>query len=155
MASKSSGFEIGESELILLGLLGVGIWIFAKGGLANAAAAIGEGAVGAITNAASGVTTGVVTGVSKTVGLPTPSETTDDPYIARWIIDQPNGGKFEASKYATSSAFINALTIPEGQGAPPAVGSPLWIRFGGTVIDSGTGLPVFDPGYPTGTADGW
>jgi hypothetical protein len=150
MAASDS---FGEGELVLLGLVGLGIWIFSRGGFASAAADAGAAAVDAVVNTASGVTTGVVTGISKQVGLPTPAQTTDDPYIARWIMDQPSGGKLAASKWATSSAFLNALTIDAGTGVTPPVGSPLWLMFGGPVIDS-SGIP-FDAGNPTGSADGW
>lgn len=135
--AKANDFGIGEGELIVLGLVAIGAWIFTRGGLSNAAIAAGEAAVGAISDAATGAVAGTASGIGKVVGLPGVTQTTDDPYIARWIIDQPNGGNFEASKWASSSAFLNALTIPEGQGSPPPAGSPLW-RFGDT-IDFGTG----------------
>jgi len=150
--AKSSGLD--EGELIVLGLVALGVWIFSRGGLANAAAAIGEGAVGAIGDVASGVTTGVVTGVSKQVGLPTPAQVTDDPAVSRWIIDSPKGGKYEASRWSTSSAFINALTMDEGTGFAPPRDSILWSLFGGGDvggIDFGYGTDWGSQGGATGS----
>lgn len=141
MANRSE-FHVGETELVVLGLIAAGIWIFSRGGITNAAIAAGEAAVGAISDAASGAASGVVGAIGSGVGLPKPSQTTDDPYIARWIMDQPKGGRFEASKWATSSAFINAFTIDAGNGAAPAHDSPLWAMFGDTFdMDYGTAAP--------------
>lgn len=152
MARSSAMFD--EGELVILGLIGLGVWIFAKGGVTNAAAAAGAAAVQAVTDAAGGAVTGVVTGISQQVGLPTPAQAgqNDDPYIARWIIDQPSGGKFEASKWSTSSAFLNALTIDAGQGVAPPHDSPLWAMFGTTVDVPASGT---SGAIDFGTGPGW
>lgn len=134
MARGSEHFD--EGELVLFGLVAVGLWIFSRGGIASAAGAAGAAAVNAVVDAASGATQGVVNAVGAQVGLPQTAQLTDDPYVARWIIDSDQGGRFAASQWATSSAFINALTIDAGQGVAPPVNSPLWQMFG-TTIDFG------------------
>lgn len=128
--------HIGEVELVALGIGAAVLFVLWKGGIANAAAAVAEAAVNAVANAASGATTGVVNAIGSKVGIPTTDELTDDPYYARWIIDQPKGGLYQASLWSTSSAYLNALTISAGGGDAPARTSSLWARFGDTSFDT-------------------
>lgn len=83
-------------------------------------ASAAAGAIGAaVGNAASAVNNGVtsvVGGIGSTMGLPTPDETIDDPYVVRYIIDTE--GQFEASKRGTAMAYFKALTMPAGSGHP-------------------------------------
>ena len=138
--SKSGGFDFSESQLVLFGALALGAYVVFKGGINGAAAAAGEAAVNAVANAAQGAATGAVNAIGSSVGLPTSRETTDDPYISRWIMDADGGGKLEASRWSTSSAFINALTIAEGDGVPPVAGSKLASFFPrSNIIDMGHG----------------
>lgn len=141
--ARSDSFD--EGELVIFGLIAAGIWIFAKGGISGAASAAGAAAVDAVVNAASGAVTGAAGAIGAQVGLPKPAQLTDDPYVSRWIIDSEKGGRFAASQWSTSSAFINALTIDQGDGVAPPANSPLWGMFGTTI----------DFGNPTGTSDGW
>lgn len=98
-------------------VLGAAYWVWRKGGLTAAASSIGAGVVSAV----GGATSGAVGAVGAAVGLPTPDETTTDPRVARWIIDQ--AGYFTASKWAGVPALLEAVTLPAGSGTPPPAGS--------------------------------
>lgn len=91
-------------------------WVWRKG-LAGAAGAAGTAAVDAL----GGITAGAVGAIGAGVGLPLPSETTTDPAVARWIID--NHGHLAASKWAGAPAYLRALTMDSGSGSPPPAGS--------------------------------
>lgn len=115
--------------VVVAGAAALGLWVWAKGGAAAAGQSVGagvvNGAVGAVTGAAGAANDAAVAGVgavSQTVGLPTPSETVDDPQVVRWIID--NVGQFEASKWGTAWAYMKALFLPSGSGTAPAPGTP-------------------------------
>lgn len=101
----------------------VGLYIWRKGGISNAAQAIGAGAV----QVAGDVTAGTVGAIGQTVGLPTPDQTVRDPAQARWIID--NVGQWEASKWASAYAYTAAQFMPSGSGTPPPSNSPAGKAF--------------------------
>lgn len=61
---------------------------------------------------------------SDAVGIPGPSDTTTDPQVARWIVD--NYGYITASKWAGVPALFSALALPQGSGTPPAPGTPAY-----------------------------
>lgn len=103
----------------------VAVYVWRKGGVANAATAAGAAAV----NAAGGAASGAIGAIGAGVGLPTPDETTTDPRVARWIMDWY--GHFEASRWSGMPAFIVALGMAPYSGAPPAAGSALAARFPG------------------------
>lgn len=109
-----------------LALIGVGaivvIYLASKAGKAAAAAAgAAASAVKSTAQVVNAGTTGVVAAISNTVGLPTPSQTIDDPAQVRWIID--NVGYMSGSEWGTAWAFIQALGLPAGSGkAPPGWG---------------------------------
>lgn len=88
-------------------------YVWKKGGVSNAAQAVGAGAV----NAVGGVASGAVGAIGGAVGLPTPSQTTTDERVSRWIID--NVGHWEASQWSGAPAYIKALMLPAGSGTPP------------------------------------
>jgi len=96
---------------------GLAFYAWRKGGIAPAAQALGAGVV----NTAGNVASGAVGAVGAAVGLPTPSETTTDPAVARWIID--NHGYMTASKWSGAPALLKASFMSEGSGTPPAPGS--------------------------------
>lgn len=100
-------------------LVGAGLFIWKKGGVGAAAAAVGAGAV----NTAGAVVSGGVGAIGSAVGLPTPSQTTTDAKVARWIVD--TYGYFEASKWAGAGALWQAMLMDEGSGTPPPAGSDL------------------------------
>lgn len=103
---------------------GVGLavwWVSRRGGVGEAASAIGAGAVNAAVDAAGGLVSGGVGAIGQTVGLPTPAQTTTDAAVARWIIDQH--GYFEASKWASAPALARAVFMDSGSGTPPPAGS--------------------------------
>ncbi|MDN3923319.1 hypothetical protein [Roseateles violae] len=104
---------------------GLALYVVKKGGVSQAASAIGAGAV----NAAGGAVSGAVGAVGASVGLPTPSETTTDPAVSRWLID--NAGHMEASKWSGALAYGRALFLPAGSGTPPPAGSDVARQFGG------------------------
>lgn len=120
MAAKKA-FDFNEEELIILGVVGIAVYVFLKGGLFNAGAAIGSG----IINAATGAVTGTVDATGQIVGLPALADITTDPYVARYIMDHPNGGKLAASKYASAAAFAGALWLDEWSGHTPPAGSKI------------------------------
>lgn len=91
-----------------------GVSGMSAGGVASSVA---SGAV----NAVGGVVSGAVGAVGSAVGLPTPSQTTTDAAVARWIID--NAGYWEASKWAGAPALFQAMTMTAGTGTPPPPGS--------------------------------
>ncbi|MDN3923328.1 hypothetical protein [Roseateles violae] len=104
---------------------GLALYVVKKGGVAPAAAAIGETAV----KVAGGVATGAVGEIGATVGLPKPSQTTTDPAVSRWLID--NAGHVDASQWSGAGAYLRALFLPEGSGTPPPAGSDVARQFGG------------------------
>lgn len=106
-----------------LAAAGIALYVWRSGGVAGAAQSVG----GAVVDAAGGFASGVVGGIGASVGLPTPSETTTDAQVARWIIDR--AGYFEASKWSGAPALFEALTMDEGSGKPPAPGTPAYRRF--------------------------
>lgn len=99
-----------------------------RNGAKGAGEAIGQGAVDLI----EGVVTGGAGAAGAVVGLPMPNETTQDPAVARWIIDRH--GYMTASRWASAGAFLRAFSLPEGSGKPPPPGSAadkaLGIDFG-------------------------
>lgn len=97
------------------------LYVIRKGGLANAAGAAGAAIGGAAVRAAGGVATGVVDAASAAAGIPGPSETTTDPRVVRWIID--NYGYLVASKWAGVPALLSALSMSAGTGTAPAPGA--------------------------------
>lgn len=112
--------------LLIAGAAGVGLaalYIVRKGGVQQAAQAVGAGAVEAVGGAASGA----VGAIGASVGLPTPSQTTTDAAVARWLID--NAGHMEASKWSGAVAYGRALFMDAGSGTPPPAGSDLARQF--------------------------
>lgn len=104
----------------VLGVAGVALYVWQRGGLAAAAGGAVSGAVGA----AGGV-----------VGLPTPEQTTDDPRVVRWLID--NVDTLTASKWGTAGAFVKALMMDAGTGTPPTAGTPVSRVFGSSRLPTG------------------
>lgn len=101
----------------------LGLYAWRKGGVAAAASSVGAGVV----NAAGGAVSGAVGAVGASVGLPTPTQTTTDATVARWLID--NAGHFEASKWAGAPAYLKALLMEPGTGTPPPAGTPAAQEF--------------------------
>lgn len=85
----------------------------------------GRGAVGVVR----GATTGVVDEVGKILSLPSVYDVTDDPYIARYVIDHPRGGYVKASAYATPVALAQAVWLPEYSGRLPPAESRIYAEF--------------------------
>lgn len=125
--AQHTGFA--EKDIVLWGGFGILAFILYKGGLGKAIESLTSAAGSAAIHAASGAVTGVVTGVSEGVGIPTPADTTDDPYVARYIIDDPRGGQLAASKWASVSAFVKAQSLPAGSGYPPPAGGKIAAAF--------------------------
>lgn len=96
--------------------------IAAAGDYARQAVIAPDGAVGTAVGA-----------VGAVVGLPTPSQTVDDPGAVRWIAD--SFGWFTASKWATAGALFSAMGLPNGSGVPPAPDSPAGRALGVTAAD--------------------
>lgn len=131
-------FENHEIEIILsLGVVG---FILLNGGFAGAAQATGK----ALVDAAGNVIKGGVDGIGQGFDLPALSIITTDPAVARYIIDAPNGGTFQASEYASALAFIKGSAMPAGSGTPPPANSQLATLFPPYVYQ----IPAVDPYYP-------
>jgi len=112
-----------------VGLVGAfGLWAWSKGGVQNAASAAGSAAAQAAIGAATGVVSGGVDVVSEGVGIPTTSDTTTDPYVARWLID--GWGYFTASLWSGAPALLHATFMDSGSGHPPPAGSAIALHFG-------------------------
>lgn len=139
--AKHTGFS--ESDLMLWAGLGILGFVIYKGGLAKALASLTSTAAQAAVNAAGGAVTGTVTGVSEVVGLPTPEQTTTDPYVARYIIDDPRGGYYAASKWASAPALVAAIGMPAGSGHEPPQGSAVAHAFPPYIDLAGSG-GIFD-----------
>jgi hypothetical protein len=103
--------------------VGIALYVWKKGGLGQAAKSAGA----AVVNAAGQAVSGGVGAVSQAVGLPTPDETTTDPRVARWLIDQV--GYWEASKWSGLPALVSGARMAPGSGQPPPNGSPLAKAF--------------------------
>lgn len=118
-------------------LLGVGVvallYVLAKGGIKGAAASAAAAAAGAVVDA--GV--GVVDGTGQAIGLPALSDITTDPAVARWVIDAPNGGYFEASVWSSATALARGWAMDEGTGQAPPRGSKIEALFPVSVTTSG------------------
>lgn len=121
-------FELnGSGVLALLAVLGVAgfaLYVWRSGGVAAVAGSVVTGSV----EAAGEVVTGTVGAAGQVVGLPTPAQTTDDPRVARWLID--NVSLFDASKWATATALIKAVLMDSGTGTPPTAGTAVAQVFG-------------------------
>lgn len=117
MAKRTVTVPINDATL----LLGVGaviaLYIMAKGGIKGAAAA----AAGAVVDA--GVA--VVDETGQVVGLPALKDITTDPAVARWIIDNPQGGSFEASIWSSATALAKGQWMTKWSGKPPPAGSKI------------------------------
>lgn len=85
----------------------------------------GRGVVGV----ARGATTGVVDEIGKIVSIPSVYDVTDDPYIARYIIDHPRGGYVRASAYSTPFALAQAAWMDEYTGRVPPITSRIYAEF--------------------------
>lgn len=124
---------------------GVGFWVWKKGGIGGAAAAAASGAV----RAAGGAVAGAASAAGEVVGLPTMDQTTQDPAVARWVIDQY--GYFEASKWASAGALFQASIMGSDTGYPPPQNSALGIAIRAGALGSAKGIDT--EGQDNGT--GW
>jgi hypothetical protein len=114
--------------------VGIALYVWKKGGLANVAKGAGaavakaaKDAGAAVANAAGEAVSGGVGAVSKAVGLPTPDDTTTDPRVARWLIDQV--GYWEASKWAGLPALVEGARMAPGSGQAPPPNSAVGKAF--------------------------
>jgi hypothetical protein len=128
MASKSSVYGV-PTDVLLMGGAALVLWVIWRGGIAKAAGDLTSTVAETAVQAAGGVVTGAVTGASDVIGLPTPADTTTDSHVARWIIDYPGGGYWEASKWASAPALAAAAFIDAGAGTPPTPGTKLYAAF--------------------------
>lgn len=117
--------------LILAGGALAALYVLRKGSVSAAA----SGAAAAAVNAAGGAARGAVGAVGAGIGLPTPDETTTDPLVARWLID--NHGYLAASQWSGAPALWEAMFMAAGSGLPPPRSSaianafPVTQRFNG------------------------
>lgn len=118
-------YGINLPQLLLYGGLALVLYTVYQGGLRRAA----EAAARAAGNAVVGAAEGGVNAVGDIFGLPTTHDVTPDPRVARWLIDDPRGGYFEASRWATPLAIVRALRLSVGSGSPPPSGTALSRAF--------------------------
>lgn len=116
---SANKYGLKNDELLIVGGIATLLYIWWKGGVAGAASAAGK----ALVNVASGITSGAVDTVGQGIGLPSLADITTDPAVARYLIDNPNGGLFFASEWASAAAFFKATAMPSGSGTPPPAGS--------------------------------
>ncbi len=109
---------LGVGAVLILGAVGVRLW--KQGGGAGGIAA---GVVGGAVDAAGGAVAGGASKVGELIGLPTITQTTQDPAVARFVID--NYGYIEASKWASLGALVKGAAMAADSGYPPPPGSPL------------------------------
>lgn len=128
-------------------LLGVLVW---RKGLGGAAASVGQAAATAAVDLGEGVVVGTAGAVGGVVGLPSPDDTTQDPRVARWIIDQH--GYFEASKWASAGALWSGWMLPYGTGTPPPAGSALARAL---PAPAAAAAPASSAPIVAGTSDAW
>lgn len=110
--------------LAVLAGLGALAWIVLRSP-SKVAEDIGRGAV----SVGRGVATGVVDEAGKIFGAPSVYDVTNDPRIARYIIDHPRGGYFRASLYATPLALAQAAMLDEYTGALPPADTRIYAEF--------------------------
>jgi hypothetical protein len=103
-----------------LGVAGLLAWWVWRKGIAGASSAAAQAAV----TAAGGAVKGAIEAVSGAVGIPGPGETTTDPKVTRWILD--NYGFMTASQWSGAPALLVALTMSSGTGQPPPPGTPAY-----------------------------
>jgi len=129
MRNFASRFGLSPAGLVMMAGAGVLLYIVYKGSVSKAIGTLATTAGEAAVTAAGGLVVGTVTGASNVVGLPTPAQTATDPAVARWIMDDPRGGQFAASKWASFPAYAQALMMPAGSGRAPAPGSAVAAQF--------------------------
>lgn len=108
----------------ILASLGLLAWIALRG-----PAKFAEDAGRGVVAVGRGAATGVVDEFGKIVGMPSVYDVTDDPYIARYMIDHPRGGYLRASAYSTPVAMARALMLPEFSGSLPPADSRIYLEF--------------------------
>lgn len=104
--------------------LGLLAWIILRSP-SKVAEDVGRG----IVNVGRGAVTGVVDEFGKIVGLPSVYDVTEDPYIARYMIDHPRGGYVRASVYSTPAAMARALMLNQYSGTLPPPDSRIYAEF--------------------------
>lgn len=113
---------LGQREMEIIMIAGAALVAFvAFKGVRGAAAA----AAGAVVNVAGDVAAGTVDVVGQGIGLPALADITTDASVARWIIDNPEGGMLSASKWASAAAFAKAQFQYPGSGVAPPYGSKI------------------------------
>jgi len=103
--------------VVLVAGVAAALYVWKKGGVAQAASSIGAAAVN-VAGAA-----GAVGAIGSSVGLPTPDQTTTDPKVARYLVDR--AGWLFASKWSSAGALFTAASMNVGSGTPPPAGGPI------------------------------
>ncbi len=75
------------------------------------------------------VVKGVVDESGQIIGLPALENMTNDPYVARYIMDHPNGGQLAASVWSSLPALARAEFLPTYSGHMPEPGSTIYQKF--------------------------
>jgi hypothetical protein len=148
----STAPNLGQAEgtaLLVAGALAlVAVLYVVKRGPGQVAADAGKAAAGAVVAAAGGVATGVADAGSGALGIPTTEQTTTDPSVARWLID--NYGYLDASEWSGAPALLKGAWMEAGTGTPPPAGSPVALAH----PTNGVG-GAFDYGATSNNPGGW
>lgn len=116
--------EDNTATIVLVGGGLLILWIMARGP-AKFAGDVARGAV-----AVGGeVVKGVVDETGQQVGLPALADLTTDPYVARYIMDHPNGGQLAASVWSSLPALARAEFLPQYSGHMPDPGTAIYQKF--------------------------
>lgn len=134
MASKNMVVWVQQNAATIGLLAGMGLlaWIILRTP-SKFAEDVGRGAV----NIGRGAATGVVDEVGKIIGAPSVYDVTDDPYVARYMIDHPRGGYVRAVSYSTPVAMARALMLNEFSGHMPPADSRIYAEFPPTPLGAG------------------
>lgn len=129
---RIAGRELNTTELLVLGGLGVLVYMYFRG-LGGVAEDVGR----AVPKIIGGVFKGAIDETGQAIGLPALSDITTDPGVARWIIDAPRGGYLAASEWSSAAALFKATTMPAGSGTPPAANSKIGQLFPPVIESAG------------------
>lgn len=113
------------NTLLIVGALAVaGLALYlARRGVAGVASDLGTAAGTAAVQVVTGVATGVTDAASTVIGIPTTQQTSDDPKLARWVLD--NYGYLDAFNWFGPATLWTAETMAAGTGTQPTGTSAL------------------------------
>lgn len=124
LTTMNSWVRDNTGTIVLIGGGLLILWIITR----SPSKVAGDIARGAVATAGE-VATGVTDEAGQIIGLPALSDMTTDPYVARYIMDHPQGGQFSASVWSSLPALARAEFLPQYSGHMPPVGSLIYKKF--------------------------